>query len=98
MEIICPNPNCGYKGEPKKVKRGSVLIGIFLLAFYIIPGVLYFLFYYEDRYYCPKCGNEIKIITENGERKISKQLLILSGIVLLILVISIITLLIAPVF
>lgn len=95
MEIICPNPNCEYKGESKKVKRGSLLLGLILLLIGVVPGLLYFIFCYTTHYYCPNCGNEIKIITENGKRKISKWLLILGGIVLLILVISF---LIAPLF
>lgn len=57
--IICPNPNCQYQGIAIKKKRGSVVILILLFLFYMIPGILYLLFGYGTRYYCPKCGIRI---------------------------------------
>ena len=58
-DIICPNPNCGYKGRAKKVARGNTLVGIILLCFFILPGLLYFMFKSGYRYVCPKCGMQI---------------------------------------
>lgn len=55
-EIICPNPNCGYKGKPEIRRRGNVLVGVLLLLFSIIPGLLYFIFYKKTYYICSKCG------------------------------------------
>ena len=57
--IICPNPNCGYKGGPRRQARGSVLAGLFLCCFFLLPGVLYFAFKSGYRYHCPKCGMQI---------------------------------------
>lgn len=57
-EIICPNPRCGYIGRPKRVATRSVLVGLVLLCFFILPGVLYFMFK-RNRYRCPRCGVEI---------------------------------------
>jgi predicted RNA-binding Zn-ribbon protein involved in translation (DUF1610 family) len=57
-EIICPNPNCGYRGRPKQVASRSILVGLILLCFFILPGVLYFMFK-RNRYRCPRCGVEI---------------------------------------
>ena len=59
-EIICPNPNCGYKGEPKRDPRGSMVIGCLLALFFLLPGILYFIFKGGYRYICPKCGLQIK--------------------------------------
>ena len=59
-DIICPNPNCRYQGPPIKVARGSILLGLILLLFFILPGVLYFIFMQGYRYSCPKCGLQVK--------------------------------------
>jgi predicted RNA-binding Zn-ribbon protein involved in translation (DUF1610 family) len=59
-DMICPNPNCRYEGPPRKVARGSVLVGILLLLFFLLPGILYFIFMTGYRYDCPKCGLQIK--------------------------------------
>ena len=58
--IICPNPNCGYQGRPKRIARGSMLVAVLLGFFFIIPALLYMLIYSGYRYECPRCGNEIK--------------------------------------
>jgi hypothetical protein len=40
--LICPN--CGVpSGYAVKAKKGNVLIGIILLLFFLIPGVIYFI-------------------------------------------------------
>jgi hypothetical protein len=57
--IICPNPNCGYHGKAKKIARGSLLVGVVLLLFCFLPGVIYFMFMSGYRYVCPKCGMQI---------------------------------------
>ena len=58
-DIICPNPNGRYEGPPRKVARGSILVGVVLLLFFILPGILYFIFMQGYRYDCPKCGLQI---------------------------------------
>ncbi|MGB5217568.1 MAG: hypothetical protein WBN66_04640 [Smithella sp.] len=58
--IICPNVNCGYKGEAKKIRRGSTLIGLILCLFFLIPGIIYFIIKSGYRYTCPKCGLQIR--------------------------------------
>lgn len=57
--MICPNPNCGYKGGRRKVARGNAIVGVLLCCFFLLPGVLYFMFFRGYRYYCPKCGMQI---------------------------------------
>jgi len=59
-DIICPNPNCRYEGPPRKVARGSILVGVLLLCFFILPGLLYFIFMQGYCFYCPKCGLQIR--------------------------------------
>jgi len=58
-EIICPNANCGYKGQPQREARGNVIIGLFLCCFFLLPGILYFMLKEGYRYRCPKCGVQI---------------------------------------
>ena len=58
--MICPNVNCGYKGQIKKEARGSVIIGLILCCFFLLPGILYFMFKSGYRYYCPKCRMQVR--------------------------------------
>lgn len=57
--IICPNPNCGYKGPAKRKSRGSILIGLLLCFFFLLPGIIYFIVRSGYRYFCPNCGLQI---------------------------------------
>ena len=59
-EIICPNPNCGYVGEPKKQARGSLVIGCLLSCLFLLPGVLYFALMSGYTYVCPRCGIQLR--------------------------------------
>jgi hypothetical protein len=58
--IICPNPQCGYQGPSQRVPRGSTAVGCILLLFFLVPGILYFMFRSGYRYVCPKCGLQIR--------------------------------------
>jgi hypothetical protein len=42
-KIICPNPNCGYKGYAKKKAKGSMIVFLFLLFLGILPGLIYYI-------------------------------------------------------
>jgi hypothetical protein len=57
--IICPNPNCGYRGKPRRKARGSIIVGLFLCMFLLLPGILYFMLKSGYRIYCPRCGLQI---------------------------------------
>ena len=59
--IICPNTNCNYKGKPQKKARGSVIIGIILCCFMLLPGILYFMIKSGYQYSCPQCGIQLSI-------------------------------------
>jgi len=61
--VICPNANCGYQGVPRREPRGNTGIGCLLLFFFLVPGILYFMFRSGYRYVCPRCGVQIR--TEN---------------------------------
>ncbi len=58
-DIVCPNANCGYVGPGKKIARGSTIIGILLLLCWILPGVIYFMFFSGYRTCCPRCQCQI---------------------------------------
>lgn len=58
--IICPNMNCGFQGQAIRIKRANMAIGILLLFFGFLPGLLYFIFKSGYRYSCPKCGLQIR--------------------------------------
>jgi hypothetical protein len=58
--IICPNPHCGYKGEPaRKINGESCLIFLILLCLFIIPAIIYAAMSDEYRLYCPRCKMRI---------------------------------------
>lgn len=59
-QIICPNGNCNYTGEPQKESRGSMFAGLFLCCFFLLPGIVYFIVKGGYRYLCPKCGMQIR--------------------------------------
>ena len=59
--IICPNPNCGYQGRPKRKARGSDLLLLILLACFVVPGLLYLAFKSGYSYRCPNCGLKVAI-------------------------------------
>jgi hypothetical protein len=58
-EIICPNQNCGYRGPADEEPRGSLIIGLFLCCFFLIPGLIYFFLKSGYRYLCPKCQMQV---------------------------------------
>jgi hypothetical protein len=59
-EILCPNTNCGYRGEPKREPRGSMAIGCLLCLFFLLPGIIYFMLKGGYRYICPRSGLQLK--------------------------------------
>lgn len=64
-EIICPNPNCGYIGKPKKQARGSMAVGCLLCLLMLLPGLIYFALMSGYTYLCPRCGYQIRSGTHN---------------------------------
>jgi hypothetical protein len=54
--VICPNPNCGFRGEGTLVNEGSVATAVLLFLCGILPGLLYVLFAYKTSLHCPQCG------------------------------------------
>ena len=53
--VICPNPNCGYKGPSRPVSKGDVLIFLLLTILGVIPGLIYALACGGYIYLCPVC-------------------------------------------
>jgi len=53
-EMVCTN--CGFKGKPKLMTKGSILIEIVLWLFFIVPGLIYSIWRHTSRFKgCPKC-------------------------------------------
>ncbi|WP_337746931.1 hypothetical protein [Victivallis vadensis] len=59
-KIICPNPNCGYRGKGKVDGRKSGCLLIVLLCLGIVPGIIYLLWSGKKGIVCPKCGMRIQ--------------------------------------
>ena len=59
--IICPNPNCGYRGPACEQAKGSTVALVILLLLWLLPGVLYAIFCcIGSRLHCPQCGVHIR--------------------------------------
>lgn len=59
-QVICPNPNCGYRGPTMRVEKGSVVLGVLLMLFvFVIPGLLYLIFMCGSKDICPQCGIQV---------------------------------------
>jgi hypothetical protein len=54
--VICPNVNCGYRGKPRYIARGSTAVGCLLLLFVFPIGLFYFILRSGHRKLCPQCG------------------------------------------
>ncbi len=56
--MTCPHCQARVTPEPRRVGSDGMLIFLFLVG--IIPGVLYAIFVYSLRYYCPFCRNQVE--------------------------------------
>ena len=54
-------PQCRTRVNPIETKKGigHILLGLFLLTLYIIPGVIYFMKVKGTKLICPECGGKI---------------------------------------
>lgn len=52
-------PICGLRSIAIRKRKGSLLLAIFLLLFWILPGVLYLIFRGGHVMACSKCGAKI---------------------------------------
>jgi hypothetical protein len=59
-DIICPNPQCGYIGPPKKEARGSIVVAILLCLLFLLPGLIYMAAMSGYNYIRPRCGVHIR--------------------------------------
>ncbi len=60
--IICPNPQCLYRGQGRQTARGSTILLIFLPMLCVLPGILYLMFFSGYTLSCLKCGIKIRDI------------------------------------
>ena len=58
--IICPNPNCGYRGAGLRRAKGSVGLTVLLFIIGVVPGLLYWLLRGGYRVSCPRCGMMVR--------------------------------------
>lgn len=57
-EVMCPT--CHYIGMPKRKAKESFLLGLILCLFWLLPGIIYFIFMSGYNYICPRCGVKIQ--------------------------------------
>ena len=73
-EMICTS--CGYKGKPKRIAKGSILVEIALWLFFIVPGLIYSIWRLASKYdACPQCKNQSMIPTDSpiGKKLLAEQ-------------------------
>jgi hypothetical protein len=73
-EMICTS--CGYKGKPKKLTKGSILVEIALWFLLIVPGVIYSVWRLASRYEaCPQCKSQTMIPLDSpiGKKLLAEQ-------------------------
>lgn len=73
-KLICPN--CGYKGTPKKVTKGSIFIELVLWLAFIVPGIIYSLWRLTSRHEaCPQCGasNMVPLSSPRGKKLVEME-------------------------
>lgn len=58
--VICPNPNCQYRGPGKKVGGSNGCLILVLLCLGILPGLLYLMLCEKKGVACPQCGMRIR--------------------------------------
>jgi hypothetical protein len=71
-DYVCTN--CGYRGFPKKVVKGSFIIEVILWLAFFIPGLIYSIWRLTSKYNaCPKCLQPTMIPTDTpiGQKLIS---------------------------
>jgi len=55
-EQVCAN--CGFKGLPKKVTKGSIFIELVAWIAFIFPGIIYSIWRLTTKVLtCPSCGS-----------------------------------------
>lgn len=72
--MICQN--CGTRGEPNTVTRGSITMEVVLWICFIIPGLIYSVWRLTTRQPgCPSCGQAsmIGVDTPKGRQLIENQ-------------------------
>ena len=53
-QIVCPNPNCGYRGPAARVRKGSAGLAVLLFLVFFPAAIVYILFT-RDWFLCPEC-------------------------------------------
>lgn len=56
-QMVCANPNCGYRGAAAEQAKGSRVALWMLMCLFLLPGLIYAIAYSGKRYCCPKCGS-----------------------------------------
>lgn len=60
LQIICPNPNCGYRGKGVRTDGTSGCLFMLFLCIGVVPGLLYLILCGKPEIICPKCGMKIR--------------------------------------
>ena len=60
-QMICPNPNCKYRGAAAEKPRGSRAAMWFLMLFFLLPGLIYGMLYSGKQHCCPQCRTVVDL-------------------------------------
>lgn len=60
-QMVCPNPNCGYRGAAAEKAKGSRAAMWLLMCFLLLPGLIYGMLMSGKKYCCPKCRTVVDL-------------------------------------
>ena len=60
-QMVCSNPNCGYRGPAACKPKGSRATFYVLCLFFMLPGLIYGMLFSGVKYYCPECGTVVDL-------------------------------------
>lgn len=60
-QMVCPNPNCGYRGPAASKPKGSRVVFYVLACCFLLPGLIYGIACSGRKYYCPQCGTVVDL-------------------------------------
>ena len=61
VSIVCPNPNCNYHGKAAERPKGNRVALWCLMAFAIVPGLIYGIVNSGVKRCCPKCRTLVDV-------------------------------------
>jgi len=90
QSIICPNPNCGYRGFSNRRANGSMVLAVILLLLWLVPGILYLIFCGGYSLWCPQCNQKVRDDGGRGEAVASALVILVIFFLAMIILVAVV--------